>query len=291
MVQIPPFKNTRLLEQALTHRSYLNEHPEQGEDNERLEFLGDAVLKFIIAKLLYDRYPEMREGDLTRLRASLENNKHQLANFAKQLKLNESMRLGKGAELDGSRKNPELLADVFEAVIGAYYLDSGINKLIKFLESLLIPVAKEVLKNSFENQNLKGKFQEWALANLLENPRYSIIEESGLEHDKMFTAQVKVKGIVYGIGKGKSKKMAEKNAAENALKKVIPNNNSPTSSPIDKPSPPKKNPDSPEDFSTIQLNILKKFSEQINKTICDNCTNPSYCLAHNTCLIENRAGI
>lgn len=220
MIKFPKFKNSQLLNQALTHRSYFNEHPDECQDNERLEFLGDAVLKLVMSNLLYKLYPTMREGELTRLRAALENNRNQLADFAKQLKLDELMRLGKGADLEGNRQNPELLGDVFEAFIAAYYLDSGLNKVAKFLEPLLISVAEKVLNKSSLNVNLKGQFQEWALGNLGINPEYFIIDESGLDHDKIFTVEVKINDKVYGIGKGKSKKNAEKNAAEIALQNI-----------------------------------------------------------------------
>jgi ribonuclease-3 len=220
MIKIPKFKNSQLLNQALTHRSYFNEHPDECQDNERLEFLGDAVLKLVMSNLLYKLYPAMREGELTRLRAALENNRNQLADFAKQLKLDELMRLGKGANLEGNRQNPELLGDVFEAFIAAYYLDSGLNKVANFLEPLLISVAEEILSQTSLNVNFKGQFQEWALANLGSNPEYFIIDESGLDHDKIFTVEVRIKDKVYGIGKGKNKKNAEKNAAEIALQNI-----------------------------------------------------------------------
>ena len=275
MVQIPKFKNPRLLAQALTHRSYFNEHPQEGEDNERLEFLGNAVLKFVMAKLLYDRYPYMREGELTRLLTTLENNKNQLAELAKQLKLDQLIRLGKGAELEGNRQNPELVGAVLEAFIAAYFLDSGMDALYNFLEPLLIPAAEQFSTKSPVKVNLKGQFQEWALANLGENPEYFIVDESGLEHAKVFTAEVRVKDKVYGVGKGKSKKIAEKNAVEVALRNV----NNPVKARLSK-----INKETQDDISTIKLNILKQISRQMNKNICDNCSDPSYCLAHNTCL-------
>lgn len=280
MVELPKFKNPRLLNQALTHRSYFNEHPEEGEDNERLEFLGDAVLKFVMAKLLYQRYPHLREGDLTRLRASLENNKYQLAEFAKHLKLDVLIRLGKGAELEGNRENPELLGDVFEAFIAAYFLDTDIDRVCDFLNPLLIPIADQLSTKSSIKTNLKGQFQEWALSNLGENPEYFIINESGLDHAKVFTAEVKIKNKSYGIGKGKSKKIAEKNAAEMALRNVLNQQEK-----KERESTAKKQPEN--DFSSLKLNILKEISRQMNKDICDSCKDPSFCLTHNTCVIND----
>jgi ribonuclease-3 len=272
---IPKFKNPRLLDQALTHRSYFNEHPEQGEDNERLEFLGDALLKFIVAKLLYQLYPEMRQGELSQLRAALENNKNQLADFAKQLQLDILIRLGKGAELEGSRQNPELLRDVFEAFIAAYFLDSGLDKLSNFLTPLFIPVADRLSSKSSFKANLKGQLQAWALSNIGVNPEYIIVEESGLDHAKVFTAEVKIKNKTYGLGKGKSKKIAEKQAAEVALRSIYHEHK------IQKSSPQKQPED---DLTSLKLNILKQISLQINKNICDDCKDPSFCLANNTCL-------
>ena len=275
MVQLPTFKNPRLLAQALTHSSYFNEHPQEGEDNQRLEFLGNAILKFVIAKLLYDRYPYVREGELTRLFTTLENNKNQLVELAKQLKLDQLMRLGKGAELEGNRQNPELIGDVFASFIAAYLLDSGMDTLYGFLEPLLIPIAEQYFSRSSVKLNLKGQFQEWALANLGENPQYFIVDESGLEHAKVFTAEVRVKDNVYGVGKGKSKKIAEKNAVEVALRNI----NNPLPS-----SPSSTTKETQDNINTIKLNILKQISRQMNKNICENCSDPSYCLAHNTCL-------
>ncbi len=275
MVQLPTFKNPRLLAQALTHRSYFNEHPQEGEDNERLKFLGNAILKFVMAKLLYDHYPYVREGELTRLLTTLENNKNQLVELAKRLKLDQLMRLGKGAELEGNRQNPELIGDVFASFIAAYFLDSGMDALYDFLEPLLIPLAEQFSSKSSVKLNLKGEFQEWALANLGENPEYLIVDESGLEHAKVFTAEVRVKDNVYGVGKGKSKKIAEKNAVEVALRNV----NNPEYNQLSKIT--KKTQDN---INTIKLNILKQISRQMNKNICENCSDPSYCLAHNTCL-------
>jgi len=134
--QLPTFQNTQLWETACTHRSYFNEHLEVEADNERLEFLGDAVLGFLVGKLLYQQYPQMREGELSRLRSRLVNNEHQLAQFALSLSLDQYLRLGKGAEKEGTRQNPEVLSDMFEAVIGAYFLDSGIEAVQAFIEPL-----------------------------------------------------------------------------------------------------------------------------------------------------------
>jgi ribonuclease-3 len=224
MPKLPTIKDGKLLCQALTHRSYVNEHPDGCEHNERLEFLGDAVLGFVVGKLLYQRYPRMNEAELTRLRSNLVDEK-QLGKFALQLGIGELMRLGKGAIKEGGRENPSLLSDTFEAYIAAYFLDSGIEAVRDFVEPLFTAVADRIVfpQSDTDPQSLvdsKGRFQQWALAKFVQNPEYFIIEESGPDHAKEFLAGVRVNGKVYGTGKGNSKKNAEKRAAEDALEKV-----------------------------------------------------------------------
>lgn len=214
---LPHFQDGRLWETALTHRSYANEHPQVVEDNERLEFLGDAVLGFLVGKLLFETYPQLREGELSRLRSRLVNNEHQLAEFALNLNLDQHLRLGKGAEKDGARKNPEVLSDTLEAVIGAYFLDSGLEAVQAFLEPLFAEVATEVLSTATLDENYKGQFQEWALAYVGEIPRYFVVAETGADHQKEFTVEVRIGDRVYGVGVGESKKTAEKRAAKAAL--------------------------------------------------------------------------
>ncbi len=222
--KIPLINNKKLLKQALTHRSYLNEHPEQEGDNERLEFLGDAVLGFTIAELLYQNYPEMSEAHLTRLRSKLVD-ETQLTNFARELGLGKMILLGKGAEKDNGRESPSLLSDTFEAILGAYFLESGIEAVQNYIKPLFMPVAEKILTSVPEDRaqnlvDLKNRFQQWALAEIGKNPVYEIIAESGPDHAKEFTAQVKVNNKVYGIGKGRRKQEAQKQAAESALKSL-----------------------------------------------------------------------
>jgi ribonuclease-3 len=224
MSELPKFKNPSLLDQALTHRSYVNEHPEVGEDNERLEFLGDAVLGFLIGDFLYKNYPDMSEAQLTRMRSALVEEK-QLATLARELKLGSKMRLGQGAIKDGARDNPSLLCDTFEAIIGAYYLDSNITSVRAYIRRLFTPVVQSiVLPQVDENPkhliDPKNRFQQWALDKSGKNPEYVIVKESGPDHAKEFKAEVRVNGKVFGSGIGRRKQDAEKNAAENALKKL-----------------------------------------------------------------------
>lgn len=224
MPKLPTIKNENLRLQALTHRSYVNEHPDAGEHNERLEFLGDAVLGFLIGELLYKRYPEMSEAQLTRLRSNLVDEK-QLAKFATHLGIGELIRMGKGAIKEGGRENPSLLSDTFEAYIAAYFIESGIEAVRKFVQPLFTEVADSIVSPESKTDpkdlvDSKGRFQQWALANFVQNPEYFIIDESGPDHAKEFTAQVCVKGKVYGVGTGRRKQDAEKHAAEAALKKI-----------------------------------------------------------------------
>lgn len=229
MTDLPAFHNPPLLQRALTHRSYANECSEDREDNERLEFLGDAVLAFLVGDWLYRQAPHLSEGELTRLRSLLVD-APQLANFASQLHLGDRMLLGKGAVLDGGRENISLLSSTFEAVVGAYYLDSGIEAVKTFIEPIFAPVATNLIEQqdqkpavSFQNlsdSNYKGRFQQWALANWGQNPKYHIVRESGPDHNKEFTTEVRIQGKTFGMGTGNSKKQAEKAAAKDALAKL-----------------------------------------------------------------------
>lgn len=224
MRQLPTIKNETLRLSALAHRSYVNEHPKAGEHNERLEFLGDAVLGFVVGELLYKRYPDLSEAHLTRLRSNLVDEK-QLAKFAQELRLGDLIRLGKGAEKEGGRQNPALLSDTFEAYMAAYYLESGIEAVREFIYPLFRDVADSIVFQTSDSElnnlvDVKGRFQQWALANFVQNPEYCIIDESGLDHAKEFTAEVRVNGKVYGVGKGRRKQDAEKLAAKAALKNL-----------------------------------------------------------------------
>jgi ribonuclease III len=217
---LPLFHDRTLLHQALTHRSYVNEHPEAGEHNERLEFLGDAILNFLSGEILYKRYPHKPEGALTPLRSALVDEK-QLAKFALFLELGKRLRLGRGAERDGGRHNQNLLSSTFEAVIGAYFLDTGpdIAPVRAYVEPLFTSVLDQwdILPPTV---NAKSCFQEWALATIGENPRYIIIDQTGPDHAKEFTAEAMVGNVSYGKGKGRRKQDAEKQAAEDALRNL-----------------------------------------------------------------------
>ncbi len=214
------FRDRTLLDTALTHRSYVNEHPEMSGDNERLEFLGDAVLNFLAGEFLYKRYPDKPEGQLTPLRSALVDEK-QLAQFAIALNLGSMMRLGRGAEINDGRNNPNLLSSTFEAVVGAYFLDTGSD--IDAVRAVVMPLFDSVIDNFADTAvqvNYKSRFQEWALANIGQNPTYAIVAQAGPDHARVFTAEVKVADKKYGMGQGHRKQDAEKAAARQALEKL-----------------------------------------------------------------------
>lgn len=210
-----PFSDTLLLRRALTHRSYLNEHPEALEDNERLEFLGDAVLDFLVGAWLYNHFPEMREGELTRLRSALVRTE-QLANFAEEIDLGEAMLLGRGEAESGGRTRPALLCGTFEALIGALYLNAGIQAVRDFVEPMLEPAARSILSGG-RDQDAKSRLQEWAQAQGYGPPVYRTVASSGPEHEKTFEVEVLVNGQSYGKGIGTSKQSAAKRAAAVAM--------------------------------------------------------------------------
>ncbi|MBW4521232.1 MAG: ribonuclease III [Scytolyngbya sp. HA4215-MV1] len=220
MAELPKFRNPSLLKLALTHRSYVNEHSEVQEHNERLEFLGDAVLNFLSGEFLYKRYSEKPEGELTPFRSSLVD-EVQLAKFAIALDLGRQLRLGRGAELEGGRQNSNLLSSAFEAVVGAYFLDMGSD--IPPVQAWVLPMFSEVVDQlviTVPSINYKSRFQEWALAQGRQNPKYTIVNQSGPDHAREFIAFVEVAGQPYGTGKGRRKQDAEKDAARDALKQL-----------------------------------------------------------------------
>lgn len=211
-----------LLARALTHRSFLNEHPEAIEDNERLEFLGDAVLDFIVGAWLYNKYPEMPEGDLTRMRSALVHTE-QLAEFAKEISLGQAMRLGRGECQAGGKDRLGLLCDTFEAVVGAIYLDSGIQGVNKFIEPFLFRASDDIIINH-KDEDPKSKLQEWSQAHGYQTPQYVTCNSSGPDHSKVFEVEVVIDGKIIAKGEGHSKQAATKIAAQNALNRMGLNN-------------------------------------------------------------------
>lgn len=214
-----PIQNILLLSRALTHRSFLNEHPDALEDNERLEFLGDAVLDFVVGAWLYNHFPEMPEGDLTRMRSALVHTA-QLATFARLINLGAALRLGKGEIQAGGRNRDTLLCDTFEAVIGAIYLDKGISAVQSFIDPYLSSASEDILENH-KNEDPKSMLQEWAQSQGFSAPMYITRSASGPDHFKVFEVDVYINGKKFGTGSGQSKQMAEKQAARDILVKLM----------------------------------------------------------------------
>lgn len=217
MIKIPEIKNKKLLQQATTHRSFLNESKDKVESNERLEFLGDSVLSLIVSTHLYNKYSQFNEGKLTNLRSLLVNTK-MLADLGKELDLGAKLRLSKGEEESGGRNNQSILADTFEALLGAVYLDRGLGVVEEFISETLIPRADEFIEKNLL-KDPKSLLQESVQAKKQTSPIYKVLEEQGPAHAREFTVGVYVEEKLLGKGQGKSKQEAEENAAEAALGK------------------------------------------------------------------------
>ncbi len=213
------FQNPALLRLALTHPSYAHEHPEEGGEehhNQRLEFLGDAVLDFLVAAWLYSEFPDFSEGPLTRLRATLVRTQT-LARLAQELDIGAALRLGHGEEEGGGRERPANLCDALEATVGALYLDSSLEVVWERVAAWFAREAETILE-ARSYVDAKSRFQEWAQAETGITPTYQIIKEEGPDHAKVFTAQVLIEERVIGEGVGASKRSAEQAAAREALK-------------------------------------------------------------------------
>lgn len=210
------FNDLLLLEQSITHRSYLNENADYTlGHNERLEYLGDAVLQLIASDLLYDRFGDMTEGRMTRIRAWLVRTET-LGQFGAQLNLGPIIRMARGEELDGGRERASMLCNTFEAVIGAIYIDSNIERVrqvvLPFFENSLV----EILARQ-QDKDPKSLFQEWAQALFRITPTYKVLSETGNEHRKQYHIGVVLNEVVVGEGEGHSKQIAEQAAASHAI--------------------------------------------------------------------------
>ena len=210
------FKDEKLLVTALTHKSYIVNAPETGDvNNERLEYLGDAVLELVTSDFLYKNYKQMSEGEMTKLRASLVC-EPALAIDAREIDLQDFIFLGKGEENTGGRNRDSIVSDAFEALIGAIYLDGGMDEATKFICSFVLNDIEH--KQKFYDS--KTTLQEMVDATNLGNLSYEIVKESGPDHNKVFDAVVKLNDEVIGSGAGQTKKHAEQNAAVDALNKI-----------------------------------------------------------------------
>ena len=212
------FNNKALLMEAMTHSSYANEHKEmKGIYNERIEFLGDAVLELTISDWLFRQFPHFQEGQLTKLRAQIVC-EDSLSLLAKECSLNEYLLLGKGETLSGGREKPAILCDVFEAFIGALYLDKGVNEVQRFLNLVVIPKIKNGRYELITD--FKTELQEYLQQNGPVHIRYELVKEEGPSHDKIFTVQLIVDGKKYKTASGKTKKAAEQMAAKLTMEEL-----------------------------------------------------------------------
>lgn len=211
------FSNKNFYSQALTHRSWINEHGNSRESNERLEFLGDAVLEFVVSSHLYEVLPKKEEGYLTALRANLVNTVN-LSKVAIKLKLGDNLHLSKGEEDGGGRENPSILADTVEAVIGAIFIDGGLEKAKSFIHENILNDLENKLKEPLKDP--KSLLQEIVQSKGLVAPKYEVVKEEGPDHAKTFTVEVRFDRKTQGVGVGKNKSEAEQRAAQKALSSV-----------------------------------------------------------------------
>lgn len=212
------FHDPSLLKRALTHRSYLNENRSVDKSNERLEFLGDAVLELIISEYLYLTYPDRAEGDLTSFRSAIVKTES-LAEASRELNYGKYLRMAKGEEDSGGRDKDYILANTFEAVLGAIYLDQGYNACKNLIEKILISKIDNIVENRLDIDS-KTKIQELAQAKYRTTPIYQVVAEHGPDHNKEFVVTVKIGNKVIGKGKGSSKQKAEEAAADKGLEYI-----------------------------------------------------------------------
>jgi len=214
------FKKLALLNQALMHTSYANENAAGAmSDNERLEFLGDAVLGLVISHTLMDRFPSHAEGELTKLRAELVNQRR-IAEMARELQLGEFLLLGRGEDSTAGRYKNSILADTYEAVIAAVYLDGGYGPVFKMVRRQFMKMLTAENEGNLHHRDFKSQLQEYTQAFLKSTPCYRLIQESGPDHNKSFEVNVILNDIIMGSGYGKNKKSAEQKAAKEALEKL-----------------------------------------------------------------------
>lgn len=212
------FEDKDLIKTAITHTSFANEARGRVDHNERLEFLGDSVLSLSVSEFIYKTYPKLPEGSMTKLRAGVVS-EFTLAKIAKSMGLGKYLRLGKGEQINGGRHRDSILADAFEAIIAAIYLDGGLEPAKEFVISCLADSIKSLSKSN-GSWDSKTLLQELLQVSNKADIRYEIIAEDGPDHNKSFTAQISNNGKIIGTGQGKSKKEAEQMAAYNALKKI-----------------------------------------------------------------------
>ncbi|MCG8572760.1 MAG: ribonuclease III [Spirochaetes bacterium] len=212
------FANYELLNLALSHKSFINERKTSGDNNEKLEFLGDSVLGLIITEYLYKNLTDYSEGDLARIKSFIVS-EESLSQIGKYIELNQYLLVGKGEELTGGRNKKAIIADTFEALLGAYYLDTGLAKVRDFVIKLFRDEIKKVVDNQ-QGKDYKTLLQEYIQKQYKDCPTYRLIEERGPEHNKIFYMEVLLGEKILGKGEGRSKKEAEKSSAKNAYLKL-----------------------------------------------------------------------
>lgn len=211
------YKNKDLINQAFTHSSYVNEHKSSLGDNERLEFMGDAVLQIYSAHRLFEIDPPLKEGLMSTRRSNIVSEKA-LAEIVREYKLNEFLFLGAGEEKSGGRNRDSIISDMFEAFIGAIYLDTGYENVFKLLDILMKKHIDAIDESTFD---FKTKLQEYVQADSRREIEYNTVSVTGPNNNPEFIVEVQIDGLIYGTGKGNSKKEAQKNAAKNALEKMV----------------------------------------------------------------------
>lgn len=204
-----------LVDHALTHTSYVHEqHGDSNDSNEKLEYLGDAVLGLIVSEFIYRRFPDLSEGDLSKIKGRVVS-AAVLSGVAKDLGIGNYLRLGKGEESSGGKTRESSMADALEALIGAFYLDGDLHSVSSFVLRILGPVITESRSDKIV-KDYKSALQEFVQKKYRTSPRYEVVKETGPQHKKVFEIQVKIQGEVYGAGHGSNKKQAQQDAAEQA---------------------------------------------------------------------------
>lgn len=212
------FRNVDMLNLAFCHRSYANERGDGIGNNERLEFLGDSVLGLAVAEYLYEELPDRPEGDLAKIKSFVVS-EASLSEIARRLRVDNFILIGKGEEYSGGRGKRAILADALEAIIGAFFLDSGFREARRFVLAILVPEIEKVLENRHE-KDYKTLLQEFAQKNFRSYPKYTLSRKTGPDHDRVFWMHVEVGGKSFGPGKGPNKKQAEQAAAAIAYEKL-----------------------------------------------------------------------
>ena len=214
------FKKPAVLNQSLMHKSYANENISEGlSDNERLEFLGDAVLELVISHILMEAFPSRAEGELTKLRAALVNQRR-IAEIARDLHLGDFLLLGRGEDSTEGRYKNSILADTYEAVIAAVYLDGGYGPVFKVVRRQFATMIEAANEGNLHHRDFKSQLQEYTQAVLRSTPHYKLVHEIGPDHNKSFEVNVILNDVIMGRGHGKNKKSAEQKAAKEALEKL-----------------------------------------------------------------------